>query len=315
MGAPGDEESVYRDEVIGWLRRGVLPVRYMYAGSGADRHIRFAEEYADEYRDGRLDDETAAAVGGLGPAGVPAQMCDIGPSNGLHTAQFLDWFAGAHAGRARYLGMDFSRRLLAAARRRTRRYASVERSFAWWDVEAAATPVVRAWRSPGPVLFCLLGNTLGNVENPAHVLRNIFGSARPDDILMLGLFGPPGQGEDDADDYRSPAIRDMILEPLSAVGIPVEGLVLRLTTVDDSVVGTVRLHEPVTLAGTRLPARHEVRCFLSRRYHPAGARHLLRRTGWLPLETHADPGHGHFVLLARRMPTAPDTSGSSGPNR
>lgn len=312
MSASRDEEGTYRDEVISWLRRGILPVRYMYAGSGADRHTMFAEQYTDEYQDGRLDTEIAALTGSLSPSGMPDQVCDIGPSNGVHTAQFLHWFADIHPGQPRYLGLDFSRRLLDTARTRTCSYTTIERSFAWWDMETAATPAVTAWRSPGPVLLCLLGNTLGNVESPVQVLRNIFLSACPNDILMIGLFGPPKRGRDDADDYGSPAIRDMILEPLRATGIPVQRLALRLETVDASVVGTVRLDEPIQLAGKRLPARHEVRCFLSRRYHPADARRLLQRTGWLPLGTHADPGHGHFVLLARRMSQVPGESGTSG---
>ncbi|MEU9592562.1 hypothetical protein AB0D84_23000 [Streptomyces sp. NPDC048193] len=296
----GDDEAARRDEVIAWLRRGTLPVRYMYTGSGADRHIRFAEEYAGEYEDGRCGHETAVIAKGLDRAGTPGQVCDIGPSNGVHTAQFLTWFAERHPGPVRYLGMDLSPELLGAARERTRPIASVERSFAVWNMESAATPLVGRWRAPGPVLFCLFGNTLGNVEDPVGTLRNISLSARSGDILVLGLFGPPRPDGCDAVGYLSAPLREMILGPLTAAGLPENSLALRLETTGDAVVGTVRLTEPVALPGARLPAGHEIRCFLSRRFHPAGARRLLRDTGWLPRLPYTEPDEGHFVLLGER---------------
>ncbi|MBZ6140544.1 class I SAM-dependent methyltransferase [Streptomyces olivaceus] len=302
-GTTGAEE--YSQEVTAWLRRGVLPVRYMYTGSGAALHIGFAEEYPDEYVDGRCAHETAVITRGLGRARLPAQVCDIGPSNGVHTHQFLTWFARQHRGVARYLGVDVSPELLEAARERNRPHASVEQHFATWDIESTATAPVEPWRAPGPVLFCLFGNTLGNVEGPAHVLRNVFRGARPGDILALGLYGPPRPGQQDAAAYRSPAVREMITGPLTAAGLPRHSFSLELSTAAEAVVGTARLTVPVSLPGACFPAGHEIRCFLSRRFHPAGAHRLLRDTGWLPRPPSAVPADGHFVVLGERMPSSP----------
>ncbi|MBU6531254.1 class I SAM-dependent methyltransferase [Streptomyces sp. NPDC057245] len=291
------------ETVAAWLRRGVLPVRYMYTGSGAALHIGFAEQYPDEYADGRCAHETDVLTRGLGRARLPAQVCDIGSSNGVHTHQFLAWFARQHRGPARYLGVDLSRELLAAARERNRPHTSVGQHFATWDMESTAPAPVDSWREPGPVLVCLFGNTLGNVEDPAQVLRNLFHAARPGDTLALGLYGPPRPDHQDDAAYGSPAVREMITGPLTAAGLPPHSLALRLETRAEAVVGTVRLTAPVSLPGARLPAGHEIRCFLSRRFHPSDAHRLLHDTGWLLRPPSAAPTDGHFVLLAERLPS------------
>lgn len=301
MGAHSPDNTHLRSEIIGHIKKGGVPVKFMYTEKGAENHIRFAEKYPEEYLDGRCRQEIRAIAHCLGPTKSPAQICDIGCSNGVHTVQFLQKYTLLNPHTSRYLGVDVSPRLLQATESRIPSRVVSESAFSCWDVEEGVTHAIEAWRFGGPVLMCLFGSTLGNVENPASVLRNIRHSSQAGDSLALGLFSPARAGTDESEAYRTAPIREMVTEPLRIAGIPNKYCSLRIESIGGSVLGTVRITHPVTLEGVHLAQGYEIRCFLSRRYLPDDIRRLLKSTGWNPIYADINEISNHFVVVARHQ--------------
>jgi L-histidine N-alpha-methyltransferase len=295
------ESDQHRRELIRHLRARRVPVRYLYAGSGARKHRSFAEDYADEYLDGRAEHEVCTMASVLDPAAVPGQFCEIGPSNGVHTAQVLDRLSDSGFPVTRYLGLDFSAQLIDAARSRLTSQLPEKAAFETWNMELRPTDRIEAWRGPGPVVVLLVGNTLGNVEDPAETLRNVFGSCREGDVLVLGLYVALPETADELPAYYSKEpIRDMILEPLRAAGLGDCDMTLTSRFVDDEVVVNAQLTRDVRPLGVSLFQGEELRCFRSRRFHSTDAREMLHGTGWTAVTHDVDASIGHMVVLAHR---------------
>ncbi|MER5262722.1 hypothetical protein ABTZ99_11655 [Actinosynnema sp. NPDC002837] len=206
---------------------------------------------------------------------------------------------------SRYLGLDFSARLVDVARSRLAPRLPEAAAFGTWDMERRPTDRIEAWRGPGTALVLLVGNTLGNVEDPVDTLRNVFDSCREGDVLVLGLYVAPPEGTDELPVYYSAEpIRDMIMEPLRAAGLDDSDVTFTSRFVDDEVVVNARLNRDVRPLGVPLSRGEKLRCFRSRRFRPAGVREVLRGTGWEVVEHDVDAAIGHMVVTARRTASA-----------
>jgi L-histidine N-alpha-methyltransferase len=294
------ESEDHRRQVAGHLRARRVPVKFMYAGSGAAKHLRFADDYGEEYLDGRAEHEVAAIVEVLGVNGVPVQFCDIGSSNGVHTAQFVTGLRAQGHSFSRYLSIDFSEILAEGARARLAGILPARSNFVCSDIEESPAAAIDAWRAAGRVLIGIFGNTLGNVVDPLSVLRNVFHSARAGDNLALGVFLPPSGDRDPARHYAVPLLRDMIVEPLRAIGLRDEFMEFHVGFDGRAFVGRARLRRHFTYRDVRLGAGDEVECFLSRRYRSAEVRRLLVASGWQVRGWTADRSRGHLVVVAER---------------
>lgn len=288
------------------LQRRIMPVRLLYAGRAADRHIQLAEDYPDEYLDGRSEQEVAAVVESLGWDGMPPQLCDIGTSNGVHSSQFVIALNRHGLGCRRYLGLDFSSRLLSVARTRLMPCLPVDSHFAHWDIEAGPTEEIGSWRRSGSgLILCLLGGTLGNVDDPTQTLRNLRDSCGADDVLVLGVFLPPPPGEDIIGPYATPLMLDTMMIPLRSAGLTDDQLELRVEFVDNAIMGTVKVRSDLVVGtdlvpgGVPLAAGDEIRCFLSRRFSPTDAHRLFWTTGWHVVAEHTDAANSYLILTAR----------------
>ena len=287
------------------MSRGRLPLKYAYAGSAAFTHDALARTagYAEVIGAARFEIETL--LGALTSA-PPWQVAEIGPGNGVHSAEFLRLLgevspAGA---RRRYLGLDFSATLLALALPRIAGDCpGVECASGWWDVEAGATARISAWRDPRhPVLLCLLGHTLGNLEDPTRALRNLAFSAQPGDLLFVSLsLMPPGADTDAVlAPYRNEVFSAAVLEPLRAADIEGDSVRLGLSLRGRTVLGEAVFTRPVTLGGHEFRNRDVVRCFTSERFLPGEALEALSRTGWQVRGWAVDGDASHLGVVARR---------------
>ncbi|MCU7722732.1 L-histidine N(alpha)-methyltransferase [Actinoplanes sp. KI2] len=287
------ESDSHRAEIIAYIAKGQLPLKYAYAGSAAHTHDALAqlETYASVVGSDEVREVASFLRGHAGD-----QIVEIGPGNGRHSAALLA--TAGHYGR--YLGLDFSRTLLGIAAQ-SLRSGGVRADTALWDVEQGPTTAIADWRrGPSPVVVLFLGQTLGNVEDVPATLRNIRESLRPGDRLLLGLSArvPGATAEDYLAPYRNETFRRAALEPLLAVGVPADAIDDRLGYENDEVVVDAVLRTAVTLDDAELAAGERVRCFRSRRFQAAEVVGLLADGGWSTDRLQLDDTAGRLIVGA-----------------
>lgn len=280
----------------------VVPLKYAYAGSAAKTHDKLARH--EDYQQGAgyplLDTRWLHKLGL--PPGSAAQIAEIGPGNGRHTAMFLQALDAGGYHCERYLGLDFSSSLRSMARHHVASQvsATVEIEMAEWDVETAPTGTIAGWRGDGPVLTCLLGQTLGNVENMPDTLANIRASLQPDDRLLLGLSARTSETRSSVyvAPYNSEIFRSAALEPLRAVGVDLDDVEFDVRYEDHEVFGVCTLRKETALDGVSFPAGWAIRCFRSRRFSEREVSDLLKDNGWSDIRWAPDDTGEHLIVLA-----------------
>jgi L-histidine N-alpha-methyltransferase len=304
-GASAFEDPSHRVMVLSCIANGVLPLKFAYVGSGAWAHDTLAKSMAYKYVVGsaRLEATVLRTVKSLRSA--IRQIVEIGPGNGQHTAAFIGELTAADYICERYLGLDFSRTLLTIAVPyiRSSRSNKSAVTVGLWDVEQRATGQIEDWRvGEDPVVVCVLGQTLGNVEHPGNVLTNLRQSLRAGDLLLLGLAPRLIGASSDTylTPYRSPAFRRAALEPLQIVGVDLRHIDFRLRYEDDAVKAYAVFKQRVRVDGVPLEQGHVVRCFLSRRFQPQDVGALLESNGWLPRRAELDDSGDHLAVVAVR---------------
>jgi L-histidine N-alpha-methyltransferase len=232
-------------------------------------------------------------------------LAEVGPGNGRHSVAFLRGLAERGRAPRRYLGLDFSATLLGIAAARIREQVGAELTLdtAVWDVEDRPSPCMERWRSGDrPVVVCMLGGTLGNLESPVQVLHNLAGGLRPGDVLLLSVLLSPTTAfvESIMSPYRTEAFRSAALEPLVAAGLCPADMQLTLTYDDSAVVGEVTLLRDARVDGTQLRRGHHFRCFLSRRFADDEVVRLLAGSGWAVGAMRVDEAGNHMTVVAAR---------------
>jgi L-histidine N-alpha-methyltransferase len=293
------EDAAHRISLTEHLRRRRTPVKFAYAGSATGTHIALADNLPFEELGGRAEHEVRAVL--LVGKPLPSQICDVGPSNGLHTIEFLRRYRAAGGRCTRYLAMDYSGRLLAVARENLASCVPDMAAFVRWDMEMAPSTAVADWRGQGPVLMCLLGNTLGNVEQPDRSLVHLRASCRTDDLLLLSVsLLAAGDEATLLHPYHSAVFRNMVLQPLRAAGIPDRDVDLVVRLENDTIVAEARLSRSARALGVDLLAGETIGCFRSRRHHKQAVIDLLRATGWQPLADATSADGSQLSVAARR---------------
>jgi L-histidine N-alpha-methyltransferase len=271
--------------------------KFMYSGSGVDLHQRLAREHPEDYEHGRAAQEFSSLVGAT-TGHLPRQVCDIGTSNGVHTEQFLALYRQAQP-EVRMLGLDFSAKMIEIARDRLTT-TQTPCSLATWDMEQCASDEIVSWRTNGQMLVCVLGNTLGNVEDPRQVLEHVAHSAEPGDLLLISLYLHNGDdGSATVEYYRWGAIQDLIVEPLRSAGLSELDMRLHLAWVSNAVIGEAELLTPKMVLGVKLAKGERIRCFISRRHDVASVYSLLRSSGWRPMHHDVAGTRGIFLATLR----------------
>lgn len=300
------EQDGHLHQILDHVRSGYLPLKYAYAGSAAFTHDALARTagYAEVIGSAQHEADVLASAR---PFGLPEQIVEVGPGNGVHTAAWFDTAGGTARGSfgRRYLGVDFSATLLALAAKTLRAHRpEVEVSTERWDLEGRPTSHIESWRrGPGPVLACLLGHTLGNLEDPHKALRNLAFSLRAGDTLLvsLTLFRPGADEDAILDPYRSETFTAAVLEPLRAAAFADSDLRLELRLVGRTVIGQAHVMQPTTVAGRSFAQSTVIRCFTSTRFLPEEALSLLSPlNGWTTAHWAVDDGGTHMAIVARR---------------
>ena len=283
-------------------RKETIPVSVFYSGSAARVQIIQAEKYPDEYLDGRAEHEVNVLESVLGGT-CPEQLCDIGVSNGAHTAQFLRLCCEAgHAPRS-YLGIDVSVVLLSGGRERISGLLPTRSDFACCDIEDGPVHAIAHWREPSEsqVLLCLFGGTLGNLKDELAGLRNLGCSCRPGDVLAVGVHvRQDGKEQDLIEAYSSPITCDVVREPFRAAGLVDSDFEIVTEYINHAVVQSVLLKKDVVVGRQQLAKGEYVPCFVSRRYDVVSLRGHMVDAGWRPMGDCLN-AEGYLVLVAERL--------------
>jgi L-histidine N-alpha-methyltransferase len=185
---------------------------------------------------------------------------------------------------------------------------SVSVSTDIWDIEAGPSDRIERWRSAreatAPLLVCLLGHTLGNLESGSQTLVNIYDSLCPGDVLLAGLTlrNPTVDERTVLAPYRTDVFRAAALEPLHAAGLHPDDIDFAVRFVDSAVVGDATILRNIRVGDVTLPAGHALRCFYSRRFDMGDVMPLFKRSGWTVRANIVDDLREHAVVTAVRGP-------------
>ncbi|MEV4724776.1 L-histidine N(alpha)-methyltransferase [Micromonospora humida] len=279
-------------------------MKYAYAGSAAYTHDAYArsDDYLAMLVSARQEAEALLDSGILDPTATT--IAEIGPGNGRRSGAFLARLADGGRPCRRYLALDFSATLLSLACARLTHSAGAAMTVdaRLWDIECGSSDQVERWRpADGPVVSCLLGHTLGNVDSPAAALGNIHAGLRPGDVLLVSVLLRCDEGTATTlAPYRSQAFRAAALEPLLAAGIAEADLGFDLSFHDGVVTGAAVLEREVVVDGTCLPAGHRIHCFQSRRFSCSDVTGAVAQAGWHVRDVVTEPGGVHLVVTATR---------------
>jgi L-histidine N-alpha-methyltransferase len=252
----------------------------------------------------------ASAVAAVGRRQrVPRRIAEIGPGNGVHTVSLLSALSDRGLPCEHYTAIDFSRTLLELASGHIRRGIDPRTGFAAasWDIESGPSAVLdHARRADGPLTVCLLGNTIGNVEDPVSAIRNIAASMRPGDILLLGATLQAGRTDQETlAPYENELFRRAALEPLRCAGVDPQDIDFRLHCENGTVIGQARFRRRTVIADDVVPADHTVRCFWSRRFRQEQVVRLLEPPGWRTLHSSVNAAGDHMMVAATPRGVSP----------
>jgi L-histidine Nalpha-methyltransferase len=294
------ENDAHRSSLIRHLRQRKCPLKFAYAGSGTDTHVALADNLPHTELGARAMHEAEVLQGAGFTGEIP--ICDIGPSNGAHTAEFLRQCSFRGLRCESYLGLDYSQRLLAVAEHNLGNNIPIRSKFGHWDFENGPTRHIEDWRSGTPVLICLLGNTLGNVDNPVSALSNIYRSAQAGDHLLTSVtILEEGRVDQMLRPYRTPEFQAMVLQPLRAAGLQDEDVSLDVSFAKNTIFANAHLKRPVELLGVPFDAGESIECFRSRRNTIPEVKSLLVQSSWMPQSWLSDESQSQVSILSRRM--------------
>jgi len=297
----------HRDSLLDSIACGQVPLKFAYAGSGADAHRDYAatDDYIGVWFSAQREADTLIATDmcAHGLSGV----VEVGPGDGLRSIALLDRLRKEGLSVARYLGLDFSAELLRhSSRAISEHFAPGLRVYRHvWDMEdAAPSTLVERWRRGGrPVLACLLGHTLGNFEDPVQAMRNLAALLRPGDVLLASVMVRPAPqfGEISNEPYRTEKFRRAALAPMIDAGISPGEMEFTVEYRDNAFIGEVTLPYGTRLGDVVLPRGHRFRCFMSRRFDVNAILRLFEKTGWSVPTPIVDPGGDHMTVVASRI--------------
>ena len=168
-----------------------LPSKYFYDTLGSqlfEAITELPEYYLTRSERRLLQDEVAAWVADM----APASLVELGAGSAQKTRILLAAMVDAGHGRA-YAPVDVAGEFLHATASALREdYPSLDIRP---EVKDITTPLDFTEDLPSPVLFVLLGSTLGNFEPGADVdlLRNVRSSMKEGDLFLLGADLRPGR--------------------------------------------------------------------------------------------------------------------------
>jgi hypothetical protein len=289
------------------LQRRRIPLKFAYAGPAAAMHDRLTRTEGYQAVSVAAQHEVAVGLRGVDSANGYPEMLEIGPGNGVHSQLILNELERLDRMPARFLALDFSATLRAMAEVRLRSYfPGLQVSMEPWDFELGRTERVDRWRGSNPVLATMVGNTLGNVDDPIATLNHVRESLQSGDVLVLGLASSGGL--DDRElliPYATDIFIAAALEPLKMVGVDTAAGRFeshfdheRRAVVGDFFSGRDEVLE-VDGVTVSLGRGERVECFLSQRFEEEDVAELAASTDWSLLSADLDSAGTHLAVVLR----------------
>jgi L-histidine N-alpha-methyltransferase len=302
------ESLVHREDTIRYVVSGILPLKFAYAGSAAHTHDRLARTHGYQSVVGSVDMEVRTLLKVDFPMAGLSSIAEVGPGNGTRTTDLLAALRSRGLGSRRYLGLDFSQTLLdiACAQITWTFGDTIEVTRGVWDIEAGPSCLIDAWRAEqgkaDPVLVCVLGHTLGNVEASDRTLSHLHASLRHGDLLLASVsLSPPGADEASTlSPYHTEVFRTAALEPLRCAGIDLTDIEFDVRYTGSTIIGEVTFIRTVQVGASTLPPGHKVRCFSSRRFTMNDMLSLFPDPDWTVVAHATDDSGEHACLAALR---------------
>jgi len=324
---PFFEHPEHKELFRSHVGHGFVPLKYAYTGSAAYTHVKLAATTGYQTVVGTARHEVDTLMSVI-RGWSPTQIVEVGPGTGEHSLAFLSLLRQAatavetgrlprgrqspldpQAGALCYLGLDFSETLLKMAKgrlsARATESARLDVHTGPWDLEECPTGQVDLWRrDTEPALLCLLGHTIGNLQQPAEALRHLAASALPGDLLLVGLkLFPEQRTDDDADAILAPYQNDIfaaaVLEPWWAAGFAPGDFGFAVRRQGRSIVGEVTFDRRVDHPGHRYRPGHKVQCFASARFLEDEGLEIVSNAGWTVQSRLVDPSGEHLAVVAK----------------
>jgi L-histidine Nalpha-methyltransferase len=290
------------------LKARRVPVKFAYTGEAAYTLDRVAAQDGYKSVAGTTELEVSALETVTRPQSRASwPVCDVGPGNALHSNRFLQFMQNAGYKVGAYLGLDFSSSLLnIAIQRLSESFPEVTFAGSVWDFEASPTVAIANWRPRNEsVLISLLGQTLGNPDDPVAVLRNLHASSLSDDILLIGVSLLGNQNDDEIlSPYRNDIFRDAILRPLQMMGLDPSHGEFRLSFRREkaAVIGYFVFNTAATLERhgehCKFEKGEKIECFFSRRFLSGELESMLAASRWNVHSSTYDRSRSHVVVAS-----------------
>jgi Histidine-specific methyltransferase, SAM-dependent len=282
------------------LSRGTVPLKLAYLVKPAEAQ-RLMDLPGYQANTWSLLDEAKLVSEAVSKDGVPG-LCYLGVGGGVHLVKLIAECQRRGTRITRCMGVDVVPDYLVSTARRIRdEIPKLEFTPYEWDFEEGSTEAVKKWRnipaSPAPLVLTLLGLTLGNVESPARVLRNIRESCETSDALITVVAVARGTRMEMLAPYTSKAFAEATLAPVAALGLPRDSLRTRVWWDGDSIVSEVEVSRRIEIAnsGKVLLPGETFRVFRSRRFSVRSFASLVRSAGWrIRLRPSVDAA-GHLI--------------------
>jgi Histidine-specific methyltransferase, SAM-dependent len=292
------------------LSNSAIPGKFAYVGEAAaatyNAHA-LTKEYGQVTRS--VVDESSLLLEVWGrELGRIRTLADVGPGNGLHSADLLQRLAAtANWSPSNYLAIDYSLHMAEIAKQNIERLTpEMYINSIPFDIESTFRQTSSQLPDASESIYFLLGNTIGNVESMSRAIEGIRSLAGHGARLLIGcaLFDEYRSAESYLKPYRMKTYVDCVLCPLMMIGVPRHSLESAAELSPDtrtvSTLVVFREDFQADILGERVTvkAASTIRCALSRRFLPGEIPNLLKRWNVSTLGMAEDLQNGHGTYCA-----------------
>ena len=292
------------------LSNSAIPGKFAYVGEAAaatyNAHA-LTKEYGQVTRS--VGDESSLLLEVWGQELGPIRtLADVGPGNGLHSADLLQRLAAtANWSPSNYLAIDYSLHMAEIAKQNIERLSpGMQINSIPFDIESTFRQTSSQLPDSSESIYFLLGNTIGNVESMSRAIEGIRSLAGHGARLLIGcaLFDEYRSTESYLKPYRMKTYVDCVLCPLMMIGVPRRSLesAAELSpdtrTVSTLVIFREDFQANVLDERVTVKAETTIRCALSRRFLPGEIPDLLKRWNVSTLGMAEDLQNGHGTYCA-----------------
>jgi len=281
------ESKNHKKDFFNFLREGAVPLKYAYSGSGTFKHNKLASRGSYHH----------AVTGKLGQYSYiekrfkseRVNLIEIGSGNGISSVNLITTLKKSGINIAKYVGIDFSKNLMNICKKRIDEFfPELPPSFYQSDIEIEIKNNIKKVfsKSDKTNLVFMIGNTLGNVENPIKTLSNIESILKVGDYFVIGVsLLKDDQNYDYVKDYLNKVFYDACIEPFKMAGMWNKTDKLEIIF-DKDIPAILGLYYPskdlLIKEGNDkfiIKANSKIRCFMSRRFTIDGLNNLLTQAG------------------------------------